>query len=548
MKGKSTQKEQKNVLSLVYDLNPFDSYYSQKENKINCEVKMEESSEGTQKIKLFNEFSKAYEALKHLYKSGKLTMYIDEEEKPLVPELVSSKDGLIFVKLETEYIKEIKTLHNLFKNVVHLKEIDSSDFPLSNITDLSYAFEGCSNLVKININNWKVDKVTTFEGMFSHCEKLTEFDLHGWDVRKSKNFKMMFKNCLNSSHINLFNWKIKDLSNSDGMFEGVEGTLDISDWNEQNLNIVRKSIKEASIIHLTPDKYHPGVYLVQDGTKFIGDPSKGFSEGFGKFIFNNGDKCFSQFINGKITGVGRYFFKNNDEFFGQLQNGKFHGIGTYYFSSGNKYFGQFKNGSIEGFGEITSPDGKKNIGDFKNGSLDGFGIKKNGEYYEEGEYKGNKLKGYGVIHQRGLNSQIHIENDSNGKEIEYGLYDFYNLGVKVEAKFVEDDSDDEEDSRNYFKMDVGVINFPDGCYENISNVVMRKDDFYSLRKLTIGKFNLVDMDETSINTSCPICLSKFKLGDDIFIFPCHTLHLKCGFSSLIYKKECPLCRSTKLEM
>jgi len=46
------------------------------------------------------------------------------------------------------------------------------------------------------------------------------------------------------------------------------------------------------------------------------------------------------------------------------------------------------------------------------------------------------------------------------------------------------------------------------------------------------------------STSCPICIEKFKTGDDLLEMECgHSFHRNCLMSWLEYEKNCPNCRS-----
>ena len=82
-----------------------------------------------------------------------------------------------------------------------------------------------------------------------------------------------------------------------------------------------------------------GVYTIETHSTFKGDVIEG------------------EFHNGKLNGYGIYIYLNGDKYIGDFKNQKMDGIGTLWFN-GNKFIGQFSNDKIYSHGTYTYYDGK----------------------------------------------------------------------------------------------------------------------------------------------------------------------------------------------
>ena len=78
---------------------------------------------------------------------------------------------------------------------------------------------------------------------------------------------------------------------------------------------------------------------------------------------------------GTPDGFGIWIFKNGDRYDGEHQKAKFNGCGTYRYSSSSteKYVGQFQDNKSDGLGTLTFRNGDRYIGEFKDHQCDGQG-------------------------------------------------------------------------------------------------------------------------------------------------------------------------------
>ena len=96
-----------------------------------------------------------------------------------------------------------------------------------------------------------------------------------------------------------------------------------------------------------------------------------------------------------MEGYGKYIYENGEYYIGEFKNDKRNGKGQEFYKNGNlKYEGNFANDCFEGYGKGIYEDGKYYIGEWKNGKQNGKGKEyyKNGNLQYEGNFIDNHLK------------------------------------------------------------------------------------------------------------------------------------------------------------
>jgi len=86
------------------------------------------------------------------------------------------------------------------------------------------------------------------------------------------------------------------------------------------------------------------------------------------------------YIDNILEGYGKYLFNNGDYYEGYFKNGKMNGKGKYIWKEGEIYEGEYKNGIKEGFGIFKWNNGKVYKGNFVDGKPD-----EEGNYYDVNE-------------------------------------------------------------------------------------------------------------------------------------------------------------------
>ena len=116
-----------------------------------------------------------------------------------------------------------------------------------------------------------------------------------------------------------------------------------------------------------------GTYVMDDGSKYVGEHKNGLGNGQGTTAYANGDKHVGEYKNDLRDGQGTYTYANGDKYFGEYKNGVMEGQGIITFGTGEwegeKYVGEFKNDTTNGQGTYTYANGTTETGIWKNYEL-----------------------------------------------------------------------------------------------------------------------------------------------------------------------------------
>ena len=154
-------------------------------------------------------------------------------------------DGTYTTSIIADDISNLPTSIN-FKGKNQLKKVHYLN--TSAVTDLSYAFNGCSNLTFINADNlvhsgvknvaylfatcgnlesidvssWDTSSVTSMSGMFNSCSSLTSLDVSNWDTSSVKTMKSMFESCSKLISLDLSSFDTSSVTDMQAMFRGCK--------------------------------------------------------------------------------------------------------------------------------------------------------------------------------------------------------------------------------------------------------------------------------------------------------------------------------------
>jgi surface protein len=81
---------------------------------------------------------------------------------------------------------ECTNLTDSFSRITKLKQLNVSNWNISNITSLRGTFYACNNLEYLDVSNWDVSKVTDMYGIFDNCG-VKSFDFSKWDISNVNN-------------------------------------------------------------------------------------------------------------------------------------------------------------------------------------------------------------------------------------------------------------------------------------------------------------------------------------------------------------------------
>ena len=135
-------------------------------------------------------------------------------------------------------VSNIKVMQNLFDYVndnVIVKDIDISEWDVSNVIDMTEMFTNC-NKFNCDLSKWDVSKVKYMDNMFDSCYNFTGKGLENWDVSNVTNMEFMFAECDNFEGKSIENWDVSNVENMEDMFENCKNfNCDLSNWDVSNV-------------------------------------------------------------------------------------------------------------------------------------------------------------------------------------------------------------------------------------------------------------------------------------------------------------------------
>lgn len=93
------------------------------------------------------------------------------------------------------------------------------------------------------------------------------------------------------------------------------------------------------------------------------------NNGYGIYIFDNGDKYAGEWNNGQREGQGAYYYKSGIRYTGNFRNNTLDGYGYCLWTDGSYYIGEWADGAINGQGAYHYANGTKDVGYWKNTRL-----------------------------------------------------------------------------------------------------------------------------------------------------------------------------------
>ena len=99
----------------------------------------------------------------------------------------------------------------------------------------------------------------------------------------------------------------------------------------------------------------------------IGSNYSSWHNCIGTFSNNDGLSYVGQWRMGQPNGWGKYLYKNGDIYEGNVNQGRRHGFGKYTYSDGTRFEGRYDSGLRNGEGIVFYKDGTKKTGDWKDG-------------------------------------------------------------------------------------------------------------------------------------------------------------------------------------
>lgn len=158
------------------------------------------------------------------YEGGSETIPITEGNKWYVHNIPSGKNLKQFVGIKeiTDTIISAKIKYYNFDISALINNIQGNvsflACDISELTDMSYMFWGCSSLQTLDVTNFDTSKVIEMNGMFSNCSSLQTLDVSNFDTSNVTDMSSMFYQCSSLQTLNLNGWDMTKVTDTDNMF------------------------------------------------------------------------------------------------------------------------------------------------------------------------------------------------------------------------------------------------------------------------------------------------------------------------------------------
>ena len=132
---------------------------------------------------------------------------------------------------------KVTTMKGMFRDCLYLTSLDLSSFNTQNVTDMSEMFLGCKYLTSLDLDNFNTSKVSDMSSMFEGSNRLKSLDLSSFNTENVTSIKRMFIGCETLTNLDLSRFKTEKVTDLTEMFSGCFGltTLDLSSFNTQNV-------------------------------------------------------------------------------------------------------------------------------------------------------------------------------------------------------------------------------------------------------------------------------------------------------------------------
>ena len=146
--------------------------------------------------------------------------YLDTSEVTDMSYMFNGCTQLETLDLSTFNTSKVETMRSMFASCSKLMVLNLLWLDASNVRDMSEMFSNCSNLIYLYppINT---SKVTDMHAMFKNCQKLTALQFSAYfDTNHVTNMSELFNNCRMLSELDLTSFNFRSVTSSSSMFYG----------------------------------------------------------------------------------------------------------------------------------------------------------------------------------------------------------------------------------------------------------------------------------------------------------------------------------------
>ncbi|WP_261791641.1 BspA family leucine-rich repeat surface protein [Campylobacter lanienae] len=229
-----------------------------------------------------------------------------------------------FSGIENWDVSNVTDMSEMFAGCTNFNQ-PLNNWDVSSVTDMSemfgsvidtnQMFYGCENFNQ-PLNNWDVSSVTDMSGMFAGCKNFNQ-QLNSWDVSSVTNMSEMFSGCDNFNQP-LNNWDVSSVTDMSEMFAGCTNfNQPLYNWliNNPNADKIINEIygygtfeKARATIKPINGKYHPKYkwqlkLLTLDNSVNLGDIDTSAITDMSELFYESERKDFSGIENWDVSSV-----------------------------------------------------------------------------------------------------------------------------------------------------------------------------------------------------------------------------------------------------
>ena len=184
----------------------------------------------------------------------------------------------------------------MFYGCSELTYLDLSGFDTGAVTDMSCMFKDCKSLTEADLSRFDTGKVKSMSFMFDGCSSLTKLDLSGWSNDAVTDMSRMFQSCTSLKELNLSDFKTTNVTTMEGMFLACHKLtkLDVSSFDTGKVENMYAMFGCESLTELDVSGFDTGN---------VTDMSHMFSD-----CESLTELDVSGFDTGKVTDMNRMFY------------------------------------------------------------------------------------------------------------------------------------------------------------------------------------------------------------------------------------------------
>ncbi len=158
------------------------------------------------------------------------------------------KNNTIYWWSDSNKIKLNEDSSYMFYEFDNIKEIDTSGFDTSSVTNMSYMFYNCYNLEVLDTSKFNTSNVTNMSYMFYYNNDLGMLDVSGFDTSSVTNMSYMFYHCSTIDVLNTSGFNTSNVTNMSYMFYYCFNikSLDVDEFDTSNVTNMSNMFYDCS--------------------------------------------------------------------------------------------------------------------------------------------------------------------------------------------------------------------------------------------------------------------------------------------------------------